>query len=403
MNTLKNTLFYSFCSILLLLLFHFESLEIGPVKISHLWKGVLLAYLTVTLLFVRKIKTYIYSPLLLLSVLQIFNFEIVNNPFNAILLFGTTLIIPLIGMYAFRFSSLQLKSGLMFFSSFFILCFVPYKLGIISSFNEGYRLTSYGVEDVGGLIGPFQTVHSASTALAGALLVVVYFWFVSAYNKLYLLVLFVLGFYFLFATYVRTGLLMFVVGLLPIIFHFGRKSVKSFIRLIVIGMMTAVLVGVWVLSNETLMDRITGQRTSQSEFSSIEKLGSGRGGIYLANLKIYAEANFFEKILGVGQTQQLERMSIHYHKELIPHNGFLFILLNNGVLGLMVFLYFLEKIARNLKNKHNDKAILVKSLFLAYLVMTFFQNYNILYTTFLMFLSIALFFKPNSVESDGKP
>lgn len=376
--------------LILLFLFHFESLSVGPLKVSHLWKGALLAYL----LFVltprgAKIKPYIYSPLLLLSVLQIFNIEIVNNPFNAVLLFSTTLILPMLGMYAFKFSPEQLQKGLLFFASFFILSFVPYKLGLLTSIGDGYKLSSYGVE-ANGLVGPFQTVHSASTALGGALLVVVYFYFANAYSKAYLATLFVLGFYFLFATYVRTGMLMFALGLVPIIFHFGKKNGKTFFKLLVAGFVTGVLVVSWVLSNEALTDRITGKRVNQSEFSSVENLGSGRGLIYLSSLDTYSEANFLEKIIGVGQTAQKESMKERIGLALVPHNGFLLILLNNGALGIAAFFMFLRNIKKQRLRSKKNEAVLLKALFLAYLVMTFFQNFDMLYSTLLLFIAVAL-------------
>lgn len=387
---IKGKVRYVFFGLFLLALFHFESLHIGPLKVSHLWKGALLAYLLLVLTRGAKIKPYIYGPLLLLSIMQIFNMELVNNPFNAVLLFSTTSILPMLGMYAFRFSPEQLQKGLLFFASFFILSFVPYKLGLVSSINDGYRLSSYGVEESGGLIGPFQTVHSASTALAAALLVVVYFYFVNSYNKIYLSLLFVLGFYFLFATYVRTGMLMFALGLAPIIFHFGKKNSRTFLRLVLAGSVTSVLVGAWVLSNETLMDRITGKRVNQSEFSSIENLGSGRGLIYLSALDTYYESNSLEKFIGVGQTAQKEGMKERIGLALIPHNGFLLILLNNGVFGLLVFFIFLGNIRKQgLRSKENE-VVLLKALFLAYLVMTFFQNFDILYATLLLFITVAL-------------
>lgn len=390
--TMKDKIRYIFCGLLLLALFHFESLSIGPLKVSHLWKGALLAYLIIKLTRGAKIKPYIYGPLLLLSVLQIFNMEIVNNPFNAVLLFSTTIILPLLGMYAFRFSPEQLQKGLLFFASFFILSFVPYKVGLLSSIGDGYNLSSYGV-DSSGLVGPFQTVHSASTALAGALLVVVYFYFANSFNKIYLSLLFVLGFYFLFATYVRTGMLMFALGLVPIIFHFGKKNSKTFFRLLVAGFVTGVLVFSWVLSNEALMDRITGKRVNQSEFSSVENLGSGRGLIYLSALDTYYESNYLEKFIGVGQTVQKEGMKERIGKALVPHNGFLLILLNNGVLGIAAFFMFLRNVRKQQLRSKETEAVLLQALFIAYCVMSFFQDFNMLYTSLLMMLTVPFVFK----------
>ncbi len=140
---MRNYLNYIFFGLILLFLFHFETLFIGSVKISHLWKGVILLYLTYSV-FRQKADRFIYKPLLLLALLQILNFEIINNPFNALVNFMTILIIPVLGIYVLKFNPSQLKKALIFLSSFFILSFIPYLLGILEGFKEGYGLESYG-------------------------------------------------------------------------------------------------------------------------------------------------------------------------------------------------------------------------------------------------------------------
>ncbi len=175
--TRKNFLSYIrflFYGLTLLFLFHFETVAIGPVKVSHLWKGIVLANLIFVVFRENKLKMFIYGPLLCISVLQLANMELYNDPFNAVLLFSTTVIIPLIGIYVLRFKPEQLKLSLMFFSSFFILSFVPYQIELLSSLGPAQDLLGFGSEDI-GIIGPFASPHAASTALASSLLVVVFF------------------------------------------------------------------------------------------------------------------------------------------------------------------------------------------------------------------------------------
>ncbi len=329
-------------------------------------------------------------PLLLIALMQLINVEVIVNPLNAILMFGVVLILPLAGMYICRFTPKQLEKSLIFFASFFILCFIPYKLGLLTSLGDGYDLDSFGGKgEVEGLIGPFQGVHSASTALASSLLVVIYFWFTNTFNRVYLMLLFILGFYFLFSTYVRTGMVMLVVGLIPIVYHFGRKNIINFFRLAVMGIITFILVSTWVLSNETMMNRITGERLHSTESSSFEQMGSGRGRIYLSSIEIFAEASIVEKIIGIGQTEEKKRMEEKIGRALIPHNGFLLLLLNNGIIGLLLFLAFLRNIYKLQKRTESPNNILIQALFLAYLTMSFFQNYDIIYAILLLMLSAA--------------
>jgi O-Antigen ligase len=382
----------------LLFLFHFETTSIGPVKVSHLWKGAVLAYLIFVICREKKLKIFIYGPLLGISVLQLVNIELYNNPFDAVLLFSTTVIIPLIGIYVLRFKPEQLKLSLMFFSSFFILSFVPYQIGLLSSLSSGLDLVHFG-SDEKGILGPFQEEHTASTALASSLLVVVYFWLSNAYSKWLLSVLFALGFYFLFFTYIRTGMAMFAIGLLPIAWFFGKQSLVKFLRLAIVLSFSTLLIFSWVLSNETMMSRITGERITSSETESFEQLGSGRGLLYLSSLQIYGEASITEKIIGVGRSEALQRMGDKFlHAP--PHNGFLSLLLNNGILALLLFLSFIRNMYKLQKGMHQlDSRILIQSLLLAYMTMTFFQNYDLLYPVLLLMLCIAFSYNTQLIRN----
>jgi len=387
---------FSVFGLLLLLLFHFESLSLGPVKISHLWKGILLLFLIIKILSKKRNNLLIYKPLIWLALFQLINLELFNNPFNAAILFGTTLILPLLGIYTLSYTPNQLKNGLLFFASFFILSFVPYELGILKSLEEGYRLTSYGVQDSDGVIGPFQTVHSASTALAGSFITLLYFWFTKSFNRIYLSTLLILCFYFLIFTYVRTGMAMVVLGAIPMLIYFAKKEASTRFRLIFFGSIFSILISGWVLSNETLMDRITGNRVSgASETESFESLGSGRGLIYTFAVEIFMEANVFEKLIGIGQTEQKSRMENKLGSALIPHNGFLLLLLNNGLIGLMLFLTFIRKLNKLISQYAPSHRSLLKGLLYAYLVMTFFQNYDMIYMYLILALGIALTYKIN--------
>jgi len=399
MRIISSSIITILLSVVLLFLIHFESLYLGPIKVSHLWKGSLLVYLLFVLIQKGKIKPYFYGPLLLLSIMQLVNIELINNPLNSITLFATTLIFPLIGMYAFKFSPKQLQKSLLYFSSFFILSFVPYQIGLLSSLGRVYELLGYGSENI-GLTGPFQNPHAASTALASSLLVVVFFWLSNTYSKWLLSVLFALGFYFLFLTYVRTGMAMFAIGLLPIAWFFGKQSLVKFLRLAIVLSFSTLFIFSWVLSNETMMNRITGERTWYSETESFEQLGSGRGMLYLASLQIYAEANIVEKIIGVGQSEFLQRMEDKIGYPVFPHNGFLTLLLYNGMLGLLLFLFFIRNIYKLQKGMHQlDSSILIQALFLAYMTMTFFDTYDLLYAFLLLMLSIAFSYNTQLIRN----
>ena len=370
---------YIFYGLILFLLFHFESSNIGAIKISHLWKGVLLLYLIFKIQSYKSKYIHVYLPLIWLSILQLSNIELFYNPINAFFLFFTTLLLPLVGIYLLRYSFFELQKGMLFFSSFFILSFLPYELGFVKSLGNVYQLTGYGAEQT-GVAGPFQGPHAASTALAASFLVILYFWLAKQYNRLYMSILLVLCFYFLIFTYVRTGMLMVLIGSIPILKYYSKKEALTRFRLILLGSIFSILISAWILSNNVLMDRITGNRLNNTEAESFQNLGSGRGQIYIYAIDIFLEANIFEQLIGIGQTEQVNRMNKKLGAGLIPHNGFLLIILNNGVLGLFVFLVFLKNVVIINKGINSSYKVLLAGLFFAYLVMTFFQNYDLLFS-----------------------
>ena len=188
---------------------------------------------------------------------------------------------------------------------------------------------------------------------------------------------------------------MFAIGLLPIAWFFGKHSLVKSLRLAIVLSFSTLFIFSWVLSNEPMMNRITGERAASSETESFEQLGSGRGRLFLSSLQTYAEANIAEKIIGVGQSEALQRMGGYP-----PHNGFLSLLLNNGILALLLFLSFMRNIYKLQKGMHQlGSRILIQSLLLAYMTMTFFQNYDILYPVLLLMLSIAFSYNTQLIRN----
>jgi O-antigen ligase len=241
-----------------------------------------------------------------------------------------------------------------------------------------------------GLIGPFQTIHSASTALAGALLVIFYYWLTSAYNKSWLIFIFIIGLYFLFNTYARTGLAMLVVGGIVMLGSFGFKNRTMLLRVMIVLVVSVPLLFSWVLNNDALLARLQGQRTHSSETDSLENLGSGRVLLANSSLEIYSETSFIEGMFGMGVAEQKKRMQEKIGYTVIPHNGFIGVLLHFGLIGLLFFIWFLIGFWRSIRrlSDSNDVALL-NSLFAAYIVMTFFQQQDMLYHFLLLMLAYS--------------
>ncbi|MHB0960793.1 MAG: hypothetical protein ACYC0X_32920 [Pirellulaceae bacterium] len=210
---------------------HFESLSIGPLKIAQAWK---IGLVFVLIEYLRskehgRVKVDIHFPLILLALLQLVNLEMFINPMNGLRAVFITLFLPVVGMSLASLPPNKLKRLLLFCAVLVVLSFIPYQIGLLNSLGKKLDMASYGAADVHANVGVFQTPHSASSTLAMSFLVLLHFWFLKRYNRLALFVLLILCSYFLFNTYVRTGVAMVIIGSAYILWRYLSASPKKFL------------------------------------------------------------------------------------------------------------------------------------------------------------------------------
>jgi O-antigen ligase len=137
------------------------------------------------------------------------------------------------------------------------------------------------------------------------------------------------------------------------------------------------------------MKRITGESKYRKDYS-FETMGSGRGEIYITSLEIFQEASFIEKIMGMGNTKQVEKISQKMGIRVGSHNGFIDALLTTGILGLFSLFYYLYLVYKVSRENKNEYTILTLSLLFAFIAMTFFQGITRIPVNVILVLSIAL-------------
>lgn len=396
-----NLFKYILVSLILLFLFHFETFYLGGLKISHLWKGALVLYLLIKIFNHKgKIDYFIYKPFLLLAFLQLINYDFIIDPINAVTNFLIILLIPVIGLYILLLQPRTIKKAIIFFSSFFILSFIPYYFNILISYGTPYDLNRLGLIGT-GLVGPYQNAHGAAITLASSLIVIIFFWFEGSFNKMYLLTVFILGITFLIDVYVRTGIAMFLTGgiIILLIYLLRGKRFKHYIKFIPILIITVIILEYLVFPNESFIERVSGQSKYFTE-NNLESIGSGRGLIYLTSVMIFQNANFIEKIIGMGRIELEDKMNAAIGLKIGSHNAFLQILLVNGIVGLIVFFIYLFNIIKFLKpNIKSNYWILSIALFFSFLVMSFVQGYEWLTANILFMLSISYYYKINNLNN----
>ena len=86
-----TTLRHIFLGLFLLFLFHFETLSIVGIKISHLWKGVALLFISLYLIKSNKIYLFIYGPYILIAIIQLVHIDLSNGFSTPIFKFIITL------------------------------------------------------------------------------------------------------------------------------------------------------------------------------------------------------------------------------------------------------------------------------------------------------------------------
>ena len=119
-------------------------------------------------------------------------------------------------------------------------------------------------------------------------------------------------------------------------------------------------------------------------------MGSGRGRIWLASALVYLDSSSTEKIIGMGELQQKKRIGDLIGINIVSHNGFLDLLLVNGIIGLILFLIFLYRVYKYILAIKSNYNTLAMSLFILYLTMCFFQGYNWINTALILMLSLGL-------------
>lgn len=171
---------------------------------------------------------------------------------------------------------------------------------------------------------------------------------------------------------------------------FAKQNASSMIKIFIGGTLLVFIGGSWLLSNEVLMNRIYGRGQYNTE-DSFESLGSGRGGIFISSMEIFNEASIIEKMFGIGQEEQINRIAKKTGMTIGSHNAFLDFLLISGLVGMSLFLFYIRNVFQFIKKSMPSKyKTLAFSLLVAYVIMCLVQGYDWLYANLLLMLSIGI-------------
>lgn len=355
MNQLKNLNFYFKITgkeflflILLWLLIYFEPVTLGPLKISQIWKAgvvvVMLFYIIrkkfpgfiwIGILFSLKFLFYTYLPYgILLSVQDSLE----------------SLIFPLfLAVFYIKYrkrpdATESLIHIAILLSLFLIFSALPFFFGL-KSLNPITELDKYGLE-TNATKGLFYHVAASSKLFTIATIVLInsYSRFSkSSISKIFWLVAVLMGSYFVFTSWTRTGWLIFLIALLFSLFYAGSVK-KKFLAISV-----SVLIGFGLVllyqSNEAVQMRVTGGTTYRTNTElSVDQLAKSRLPFIMVALDNINEEGLGGQLIGYGTQRGLDLFDKKTGMPIVSHNGTFEILESSGIIGLFLFFLFLFRL-----------------------------------------------------------
>ena len=319
------------------LLFYSEALELGGMTISQLWKLPLLGYLIYYLFQYRRFPTPIWSQVQYWSSLK----NLVNaghasgfmlNMLSAV----KSAFMPLLFNYlnSKPWSASRLRRVLLVVAQYFILTNVPFLLGM--------KAQKMGV-DYGGFVaysGIFQNQHAMSVIMAICIIVILSEFrqgtFSSRMSRLYNAALMLLGGYAMYLGFARTGWLMFLLAVM-VLYIPRNLQAREWMGIALAFTLLAGGFSCMFFTNERFHDRLVGNDLQTHQKINFD---SGRSEYIGVALERYAHGTVPEWLIGVSYTEVASVMKQKTGMAIGAHNGFVDMLVDNGMVGLFLMLLF---------------------------------------------------------------
>ena len=332
---LKNAAFIKFLYGLLIFgVLYFDPVAVGGVKFAVAWKFFLVIVLFYLLI---KVKRFPVSRLtmvnLTLSLKSFFNSDLLFFPAQNFLESVR------VGIFGLLYESVRVtiidreRAGgiLIFFCQIFVLSAVPFHFGFLES-----QAPVIEFSNIKSYVGIFQNPHGASAVTALSTLALTYFMVfgnLARKTRIFYLGLVLLGIYSIYQCFVRTGYLMFVVGLFPIFWTNRRRP----FAVGVMGLSILLLLSIYFLStSEALYNRIF----DINEMGRQGSLGSGRLILWEAAVEKYLNGELFDLFFGVGLSGLMSALHEAYGLRVNAHNGFITTMVANGLVGFLILVTF---------------------------------------------------------------
>ena len=385
MINIKLILFYIVGFVVLYL----EPIKMGGLTFGIIWKLILMFVIFLPILYSTLQSKYMEMFAffaILFSFKILLSYSAMDYLMETLTVFFKALMFPILYLY---FINKFKKPTLIFlakhFSIIIILIFIPYILGVLEPFAKGYALEAYGLEGQYGLIGPFIKPHATSISISFAMIVIT-----SHIKKentpienLFYIALLLLGFYELLATYVRTGLVIYLI----ILFYIYIQNIN--IKKIILIVLTITTLGAGTLylvaTNEVVQMRLK----DQNKYDKSGDVGSGRVIFWKTAVQSWLNDETSVIFIGLGEEYGKDKMERATGMRIFAHNEFFQILQQEGLIGFILFIAHLYLIYRFIKeHKSSPHYQDTRLLFIAVLLEMMLQGG--FYFNMILFLSIYL-------------
>ncbi len=340
----KEILFFIF----LWLLLYIEPITIGPLKISQIWKAVVVAGMFGFLL-TKKLPAYVWVGFLF-AFKYLFYTKMPYGYLTAIQNALEAMIFPLfLGFFYIKFrnrpdATERLMHIAILLSLFFIFSAVPFMFGL-NTFNPVTELDKYGIEGT-ATKGLFYhiAVSSKMFTIATIVLINAYKRFSNNFkNKIIWLSAVLLGTWFVYTSWTRTGWFIFLVALL--ISFFYNSSFKK--KLVAVIVSVIIFIGiVWVYeNNQAFRYRLTGGATYRTDTElSVEQLASSRLPFIMVAIDNLKDEGPLGQWFGYGAQHGIDLFKQKTGMSIVSHNGTTEILESSGILALILYFLFIKNL-----------------------------------------------------------
>lgn len=374
---MKSMLFY----VIAFLLLYLEPVEVvGGLSFGILWKLLLMLILFFPVLHSvlrdKYIESFVFFAILLaMKILVSYTSLDAEYIGTTITLFTKAMMFPL--LYLYFNEKIKNNETLIYlvkhFSLVIIFSLVPYMLGILEPFAKGYDLAEFGHQGSYGLIGPFIKPHSASITIAFAMIILtthIKKTNTMSVNTFYILVL-LLGFYELIETYVRTGIVIYLMVLLYI--YLKDINFKK-VLLIFLTLITFSGIGMYLYQTNDIVKMRIDDKNKYSK-SNAESNGSGRFIFWKNAIENWLDDEEIVIYIGLGYDYAREKMQEDVGLLIFAHNNFIQVLQQEGLIGFTFFMIHIFLIYRFiLRNKQSKYHTATNAIFIGILIEMMFQG-----------------------------